>query len=148
MSFPKARFDSFTKKIHFKIQQCLRAQYVFMQVLGFDLTEIEEAYVDSFKSEFPECMNDEILVKLQFAGKSVMYALEAYIAVNQEYNIDYLADFVEEMLVRQLQNFLYDYDLPEWCDERFEENIEEIVPKAASFAKKERPVFGSKTNIL
>jgi hypothetical protein len=148
MSFPQARFDSFAKKLNSYIRKCLRAQYVFMPVLGFDVSEFEEKYVESFKSEFPECINDEILGKLQLAGKNVLYALESYIAVNQEYDLDYLMDFAEEMLFRQLKNFLYDYDLPEWCDERYEENSDENWQRKEITKEKGKPAFGSKTNIL
>ena len=85
--------------------------------------EISDMYISQFTHHFREYLNDAIEEQLSFAGKNILYALQAY--VSNTTTLHELLIFTEKIVDIQLENFLYDYDLPEWCDENFEPIEEE-----------------------
>ena len=121
MSFPYLKFDIFSQKLIFNIERHLQMNFVFIKIIGLETPYFESVYVDCFQSEFSEYMNDSVKEKLMFAGKNLSYSLYAYISTNPTASEVDILLFVREIINYQLKNFLFDYDLPEWCDESFED---------------------------
>ena len=124
MSFPEQRFSKFSRNLLTNVKEHLLQNYLFSHIIGLEEEALKSMYVDSFQTEFPEYMNDEISDKLKFSGKNLSYALYAYISMNRDIEVNLIINFAKTLIRHQLNNFLFDFDLPEWCDEYFENDYE------------------------
>ena len=82
---------------------------------------LRELYVQTFQSHFSEYMNEELYSKLEFAGKNILYAINSYATLHPRFMITEIVLFVESFVEYQLNEFLNDYDMPEWSDENYED---------------------------
>ena len=127
MSFPNKQFRKFRKSLHTSITEHLRTNYdVFFKywLYGEACSQLGEAYTKHFQTYFEEYMSEDIREQLMYAAKNTYYAMVAY--EKRTISLDDLLEFVQCVVDLQLENFLYDYDIPEWCDENFE-NMEEAA---------------------
>ena len=137
MSFPNKLFRKFRKSLHTSITEYLRTNYdVFFKywLYGEACSQLGEAYTNTFQTYFEEYMSENIGEQLMYAGKNTYYAIVAY--EKRTDSLEDLVEFVQCVIDLQLENFLYDYDIPEWCDENFE-NMEEIQNENAKNTKNE-----------
>jgi hypothetical protein len=77
-------------------------------------TDISDGYRRIVKEQFGEYITKEIEYQLYFAGKNIIYAIQTFITLNEEYNLDELLDFVDIFITKQLDDFENDYDTTEW----------------------------------
>ena len=122
MSFPKEKFCAFHSDLSNSLQLLIKSNYIL-----FDLwrrCEAEQnlrfAYVQTFYTHFPEYVDDDVYDKLEFAGKNIFYGLNAYLSINVSCSMEELIEFIDSFLTHQLDEFLNDYEIPEWCDENYE----------------------------
>ena len=122
MSFPYKQFTIFQKELLQSLRTTFRANYILFEFWRTYEAErmLRELYVETFRSNFSEYLDEEIFSKLEFAGKNILYATNSYIALHPEFCIADLLVFVESFVMSQLNEFLNDYDIPEWSDENYE----------------------------
>jgi hypothetical protein len=142
MSFPEAQFRQFADILLEDLRNYVLSQYLFLQSCGLEEQALESLYAESFRAVFSQYENDDILDKLQFAGRNVSYAIYAYTHMQSGYSLQDLLEFVETFVLHQLNNFLKDYELPEWSDENYESYY-----KAKEQKQHGRQLLGDVTNV-
>ena len=141
MSFPTEKFKVFTETLQKNLQTYLQSNVCFFHLIGIEQYELETIYIESFRCQFEEYMNEEIVEKLRFAGKNISCALYAYMRLHPNMFVQDLYDFAECLVCSQLENFVLDYEIPEWCDENYEDAY---IRKES--AKTTRKLFADSTN--
>jgi hypothetical protein len=71
-------------------------------------------YQKEFAKQFRDYINDEITDQLAYAGKTLMYAITAFI--RKEQSVEEILRFVEEFITEQLDAFDSDFNI-DWVDE-------------------------------
>jgi hypothetical protein len=72
------------------------------------------AYQNIFKEYFGDYITEEVNAQLWFAGKNIVYAINTFIKIQEEYTLNPLLDFVETFLSEQLNDFENDYECSHW----------------------------------
>lgn len=143
MSFPAKQFRQFTDILLNDLQTYFISDYLFIKSCGVDSGKLESVYAESFQQVFAEFSeNEEILDKLKFAGKNISYAIYAYTHMSPSFHLDDILEFVDTFVYHQLNNFLKDYEIPEWSDENYESYYRE---KEQSLQRKK--LLGESTNV-
>ena len=72
------------------------------------------AYQNIFKEHFEDYITEEVKAQLWFAGKNIVYAIKAFIKIQEEYSLEELLDFVDTFVSEQLTDFTNDYECTHW----------------------------------
>jgi hypothetical protein len=77
-----------------------------------------------FKEHFGVYITDEIEAQLWFAGKNIIYAINSFISLNNDYyELNELLDFVESFVSEQLDDFDNDYESTQWFENAEETKV-------------------------
>jgi len=83
-------------------------------------------YIDLFKEHYGDYITEEIESRLWFAGKNILYAINAFIFIkNNDFTIYELLHFVEKFISNQFIGFFNDYsdfDYGTWKEESEQES--------------------------
>jgi hypothetical protein len=93
-------------------------------------SEFGQAYQTIFKEHFGDYITEEVKAQLWFAGKNIVYAMNTFIKIQEEYTLNELLDFVETFLSEQLDDFENDYECSHWFyngdDDNYENNSDPV----------------------
>ncbi len=70
----------------------------------------EYVFVKSFRTQFPNHMDEHDETRLVFAGKSLLYALRALQKIQPDYTFLQMTEFARHYIEEQMKDF------DQWCD--------------------------------
>jgi len=70
-----------------------------------------DGYLDRFKEQFGKYMTSETNDKIWFAGKNIVFVIEAFISSKKTYKLLDLRKFVKNFVTEQIDDF------DNWCDD-------------------------------
>jgi hypothetical protein len=73
--------------------------------------EFGNGYQNEFKKQFRDYITPEIDTLLWLAGKNIIFAVNAFMAYNNEADLEDVLDFMNKFIYEQLDDF------DNWCDD-------------------------------
>jgi hypothetical protein len=77
---------------------------------GDAAAEFGEGYQNKVKEQFSQYVNSEIEGILYFAGRNIVYVIEAFMSYNDDADLDEVLEFMEHFISAQFNGF------DNWCD--------------------------------
>jgi hypothetical protein len=113
MSFQE-KFELVRESLISYCKECITTNWerMFDMWLSFEADhEFGNGYKDMFKEHFSQYMNSQIEESLWFAGKNIIFAINAFRSYKNDATLDDILYFTEKFVSEQLDDF------NNWCDD-------------------------------